>query len=76
MNHELPNSLLESAPVDAGQGGKRRERAVYMGVIENFGLRPNAERRRPSVFQQSFDPQGAKPNLGLDGKPAGRMAAT
>jgi hypothetical protein len=48
-----PSSLLKSAPADAGQGGKRQESAVYTGVNEHFEPFFNAERRRPSVFQQT-----------------------
>jgi hypothetical protein len=48
-----PSSLLKSAPADVGQGGKRQESGVYTGVNEHFESFSNAERRRPSVFQQT-----------------------
>jgi peptidyl-prolyl cis-trans isomerase SurA len=48
-----PSSLLKSAPADVGQGGKQRGSAVYTGVNEHFEPFSNAERRRPSFFQQT-----------------------
>jgi uncharacterized protein YPO0396 len=60
------SSLLKSAPADAGQGGKGRESAVYTGVNEHFESFSNAERRRPSVFQQTASGRGDLPTLHRD----------